>query len=147
MSKKETPIELARETLIGDLINAQLQELRQFKDWQEMKEDRQEVVIARIRMAVKEAARQAVSILASEKPITTKGKVDYVKFKDGEASAMIKGFGEGFHDLADYTGRVMIVIPGNEDLTDQADDVGPDPDQSELGIDPPADDSDLEKAA
>ncbi len=132
----ESTLELAKETLLGDLMNVVLEEIKAAPDvWQKMSESHQTLVIERIQNRCHSAVNQVVSIVA------TNGNTDYamcdvesVTFKDGVKAVLKMPIRtEGAHALADCEGRkVMVVMPDPEEFGNTDSAPTPDPDQPDL---------------
>lgn len=128
-------VDVAEETMLGDLMSLVIQELKVMpKSWPEMSESQQEEVIYRAEQRCKSAIKKATRIISSRNHKTVLAQVEQVVFKDG-AKAVLKGFGPGFHDLADAINEtVMVVIPETEPSLEHAPDVQADKDQAELPL-------------
>lgn len=116
----ETTIDIARETMLGDLMNVVLDQVKSAKDvWQKLGERDQEDMLTRIQLGCANAVNKAISFIA------VNGNTDYVMadvesvtFKDGvKAVLKIPYRTVGAHALADCEGRkVMIVMPDPEEF-------------------------------
>ncbi len=116
------PVNVAAETLIGDLREICLQELKVASDiWQKLGERDQVDAYIRVEHMVKRAVRRTIEIIASRGRVTARATVDQVVFKDG-AKIVLKAelVTQAIHEIADLTGRVcLIVIPTAGELVDQ----------------------------
>lgn len=141
MSSEETEIEvqMSEPTMIGDLMDLVLTELRLVeKPWQQLSEDQQAEILYRAERRVKAATRKAIDILAAGDTLSVKAEVESVTFKDG-AKAVLKCVGPttGFHDLADCTKEgthVLVVVP-DDAVLHQEHDHQADPDQGTMPLD------------
>lgn len=108
----ETGVEIAEETLLGDLMKVVLDEIKAApKAWDQMSEQEQDSMIDRVERRCRSAARTAADLINSNGRTHVRARVDYVKFKDGEAIAVFKGFGLGFHTIAEASEPVLIILP------------------------------------
>lgn len=108
----ESGVEIAEETMLGDLMKVALDEIKAAPDvWEKLSEKQQDDVIYRVEMRCRKAVRTAADLINSNGRTHVRAKVDYVKFKDGEAVAVFKGFGLGFHTIAEARDAVLIILP------------------------------------
>jgi len=129
------PVEVASETMAGDLLAAMVDELKTLPDvWQKLPMHKQDEVIWRLRHRVTGAVRQAVRIIASEDRPTLVASVEKVEFKDGVKATLVMSKGNpARHDLADAQGsEVLVVVASAEQHMGGTEGVQPDPDQHDL---------------
>jgi len=108
----ESGVEIAEITMLGDLMKVALDEIKAAPDvWEKLSEKQQDDLIYRLEMRVRKAVRTAADLINSNGRTHVRAKVDYVKFKDGEAVAVFKGFGLGFHTIAEARDTVLIILP------------------------------------
>lgn len=128
-------VELARETMVGDLMSLVIEELKAAPDvWQKLSEHKQDAVIGRVHQRVLEAVRQAVELIATNGHTATPATLEQVTVKDAvKAVITVSRTDPSRHDLADAVGRaVMIVVADPTEFAGGAGDVKPDPDQPPL---------------
>lgn len=129
----ESPsIELARETMQGDLMALVIDELKAAPDvWQRMSESKQDDVIARVQQRVGEAVRQAIELIATNGRTAIPATLEQVTVKDSIKGVVTVAKNESSrHDLTDAVGRaVILVVADLEEFSGGADDVKADPDQ------------------
>lgn len=128
-------VELARETLVGDLVSLVIEELKAAPDvWQKLSEHKQGAVIGRVHQRVLEAVRQAVELIATNGRAAIPATLEQVTVKDGiKGVVTVSRTDPSRHDLADAVGRaVMIVVADPAEFAGGAGDVKPDPDQPPL---------------
>lgn len=130
------PAEVAAETMLGDLMSVCLQEIKAAPDvWPKLNEQQQGEVIYRVERACRCAVDKAVEVIASGDHQTVPATVESVTFKDG-AKAVLKGVGQGFHDIADHCNQsVLIVIPERQQSLEAPHGIEPDKDQGDLPLD------------
>lgn len=131
----ETPAGIARETMLGDLMQVVKSELSaQTEPWRKMTEEEQTKALERICKGVESAIDEAVRIIATENRPIISATVDSVTFKDGiKATIKLPQHSPGGHELADSTGHmVMIVVGGSEAYKGGAGEVKADPAQASL---------------
>src|SRR5690606_30910002 len=84
MSEQNESIDVAEETMAGDLMSFLRDELKAAPDvWQKMSEEQQENVIYRAENRVLTAVKKAVQIIASADRPTISATVESVTVKDG----------------------------------------------------------------
>lgn len=136
MTVEKTPIELAREFMLGELMSAAMKQLRSLdKPWLRLPEAKQKEVIDEVRDQVSVAIRQAVEIIATDDRTRFAASVESVTFKDGVKAVMTMTNSQASHELADTAGgRVFIVIEDpNRYVMGSGSIPKPDPDQPTLG--------------
>lgn len=132
------PVELAAETLLGDLMQLVLGEIRAAPDvWPKLSQYKQDEVIDRVQRRCADAVRQCVQLIACKGRTAIPGALDSVTVKDG-LKAVIK-FSQADpnrHELIDATGRSVIVIVADAaEFSGGTDEVKSQPDQPDLPID------------
>lgn len=128
-------VEMASETMLGDLMSCIVDELRHSERlWHEMSEEVQQQAIYRIESRVRENVKQAVEIIASRDRPTIVATVESVTVKDGiKAVVTLPKSDEQRHELFDAAGRsVLLIVGGASEHMGGADTVKPDPDQPAL---------------
>lgn len=81
---EEIAVDIASETLLGDLMSTLLDEIKQMRDvWQKLPEMKQREAISRIECRCKLAVSQVVGIIAAEARPSLTATVEKVEFKDG----------------------------------------------------------------
>lgn len=128
-------VELARETMVGDLMSLVIEELKAAPDvWQRLSEHKQDAVIGRVHQRILDAVRQAVELIATNGRAAIPATLEQVTVKDSvKAVATVSRTDPSRHDLADAVGRaVMIVVADPSEFAGGAGDVKPDPDQPPL---------------
>lgn len=112
-------IELASKTLLGDLRDALLSEIRAMPDaWRKMKEADQRKAALRIEDTCRDLIARGVAILASNNRVAITVNLDQINFKSKGTEAKVAFLGlsrEMKHALTDAQGgRVLIVIADAE---------------------------------
>lgn len=132
-------VEVAKKTMIGDLVQATIDELKAAPDvWQKLSENKQAEVIERLTHRVVHNVTQAVHIIASDDRPTLRANLEQVTVKAGvKAVLTLSKKDPAALDLIEATGEdVLIVLPHLEQYADQEPGVYPDPDQPGLdGLD------------
>ncbi|MBL0142640.1 MAG: hypothetical protein IPP91_11205 [Betaproteobacteria bacterium] len=105
-------VELARETLGRDLLEALIMEIRLMPDvWEKLGQEAQDDVLDRLRNRVRDLTRQAVGLIVSSERTVLAATVESVTFKDGiKATLKIAKTARGRHDLADQKGADVVVV-------------------------------------
>lgn len=133
--QQPTAIDIAAETMTGDLMSALIDELKLMpRPWPAMSEQDQQDVIYRAQERVQSAIRQAVEIIASDNRPTIVATVESVTVKEGiKAVLTLPKSDEQRHDLFDAAGQaVLLVVAGSAPYSGGAGEVKPDPDQPSL---------------
>lgn len=131
----ESPVDVARETMLGDLIKVVINEIQDAPDvWARLSEFNQEMVIERVQARCEAVARTAINIIASDNHKRAVAKVEKVEFKDGcKATIIPLASSDMRHELADAAGsHVLIVFPGDDYLENLATKPKAQPDQPTL---------------
>lgn len=128
-------VELASETMAGDLLAAVVDEIKQLQDpWQKTSQAMQANVIFRLELRIKLLTAKAVRIIAADGRPAMRAKVESVTFKDGiKAILKMRQNDPPRHDLADAAGSdVMVVLADADQYSGGCENVQPDPDQQNL---------------
>lgn len=139
VTKAEIAVNVAEETLISDLMEVSLRELKStVGGWDTTSERDQADVIFRTERGIKDAVRKAVAIIASQDCTTARATIDQVVFKDGVKIVLkMSHTNKAAHAVADKQGSIcMIVIPDAQALAEQdtSENIKPDKDQKELPL-------------
>lgn len=129
-------VELARETMLGDLMSLVIEELKAAPDvWQKLSEHKQDAVIGRVHQRVGEAVRQAVELIAANGRVAIPATLEQVTVKDGiKGVVTVSKTDPSRHELSDAVGRaVMLVVADPSEFSGGASEVKPDPDQRDFG--------------
>lgn len=132
-----TAVELARETLLGDLMQLVIDELKAAPDvWQKLSEHKQDALIHRVEQRTREAVRQVVEMIASNGRTAIPATLEQVTVKDGIKGVItVSKTDPSRHDLTDAVGRaVMIVVADPSEFNGGAGAVQADKDQPELPL-------------
>ena len=130
-----SPVAVAAETMLGDLMKCVLDELRVTqKPWQQMGEREQSDAIYRIRQRVAANVQQAVEIIASSNRPRIVATVESVTVKEGiKAVITLSKSDPQRHDLFDSAGsHVLLVVADAEEYQGGASEVHAEPDQPPL---------------
>jgi len=125
-------VELARETMLGDLMSLVIEELKAAPDvWQRLAEHKQDAVIGRVHQRVGEAVRQAVELIAANGRTAIPATLEQVTVKDAiKGVVTVSKADPSRYDLTDAVGRaVMIVVADPTEFSGGAGDVKAEPDQ------------------
>lgn len=136
-NQKSEAVEMASETVAGDLLEVLIRELKVLPDiWAKLPEHEQTEIIDRVRKRVGDNVRRAVRLIASEKRVTVAADLKKVVFGDHiEAVFTIAARDPSRLELADSRGQACLIV-----VTDAAahmgglDDVKGDPDQRDLPL-------------
>lgn len=139
-------VEVAKQTMIGDLVQAALDELKAAPNvWQKMSQAKQDEVIERLTHRVVHNVTQAIHIIASDDRPVIRAALEQITVKNGvKAVLQLSKKDPAFHDLADATGEeVLIVLPHVEEYANQETGIAGEPDQNDIfsGPDVPIEDS------
>ena len=108
---------IARETMLGDLMNSMLDEVKAIPDvWQKLPQYKQDQVLARIEGRSRTILGRVVEIIAADARPSIPANVESVTVKDGiKAVLAVSRSSPQRHDLVDAQGSaVMIVIADAE---------------------------------
>lgn len=135
----DTTLELAAETLTGDLRDFILDRLRHEQNkrpWHERSEAEQRDTVHQVETAVRHAVTRAVEIIAAGGLRTIKATIEQVTVKDGiKATLTMSKFDENRHNLIDATGStVLLVVADPEDFTGERAEVEIKPDNPGLPL-------------
>lgn len=128
---------LAKETLTGDLRDIMLRRIKALsKPWNRMSEAEQRAVISGVEFDVRGAVRRVLEVFAADGRTTIAATLEQVVFKDGiKAVLTASAFDPNRHDLADATGKKVLVVVADVDAYDgEREPAEPDPDQGELPV-------------
>jgi hypothetical protein len=136
-TQKSEAVDMASETVAGDLLAALVQELKVLPDiWPKLPEHEQNEIIDRVRRRVGDNVRKAVRLIASEKRVTVAADLKKVVFGEHiEAVFTIAARDPSRLELADSRGQACLIV-----VTDAGahmgglDDVKGDPDQRDLPL-------------
>lgn len=134
---REEAVAIAAETMLGDLMQLVIGELRAMPDvWQKLSEARQGDVIERVEKQCRDAVRQCIQIIATRGHTAIPGTLDSATVKDGiKAVVKIALTDPHRHDLIDATGRSVIVIVADAaEFSGGSGEVKPDPQQPEFNM-------------
>lgn len=135
LTAEQAAVEMAAETMSGDLLAALVDEIRNAPDvWQKMSEFDQEDVILRLTSRVQDNVRQAVEIIASSNRPTIVATVESVTVKEGiKAVLTLQKHDAHRHELVDAAGQsVLLIVAGASEFYGGVDQVKADPDQPTL---------------
>jgi hypothetical protein len=129
--------EVAAETMVGDLMQFLIQELKVApKPWQAMSEEEQQEVIDRSKARVESTVRHCIRLLAAGDRPTLAGQLASITMKDGiKAVVELPKHTAARHELFDAQGsEVLIVVMAPEVFAGGVDQVQPDPQQPGLEL-------------
>lgn len=128
-------VEMAAETMTGDLLAACVDELKIQRDvWAKLSEDEQQEAIYRLSSRITDNVRQAVEIIASGNRPTIVATVESVTVKDGiKAVLTLQKHDAHRHELVDAAGQsVLLIVAGASEFYGGTENVKPDPNQTTL---------------
>ena len=133
----DADVEIARETMLGDLMKVCLDEIRAAPDvWPKLSQEKQEDVIDRVERRVSAAVREAVEIIAAKGRIAIAATLEQVTVKDGiKAVVTLSRSDSRRHELIDACGQNLLLVVA--DATEHMGGAGvhkPEPDQPGLPI-------------
>lgn len=132
-----SPMVLAHELMVHDLVEAALFELRNIKmPFTRLGEDDQQEVIDRITEKASDVVRSAVGIIASRGATTIELTMKEVKFdaKKLTATGIIDAKTPNRKELIDSAGHLCLLVMAPDDYHDGTDFVKPERDQHELPL-------------
>lgn len=132
-----TPMVLAHELMVHDLVEAALFELRNIKmPFTRLGEDDQQEVIDRITSKASDVVRSAVGIIASRGATTIELTMKEVKFdaKKLTATGIIDAKAPNRKELIDSAGHLCLLVMAPDDYHEGTDFVKPERDQHELPL-------------
>ncbi|NII73211.1 hypothetical protein FHW84_001780 [Dyella sp. SG562] len=132
---KSAAVEMAAETMTGDLLAACVDELKIQRDvWAKLNEQDQQEAIYRLSSRITDNVRQAVEIIASGNRPTIVATVESVTVKDGiKAVLTLQKHDAHRHELIDAAGQsVLLIVAGASEFYGGTENVKPDPDQTTL---------------
>lgn len=127
-------IDLAAETMKGDLLNALLDEFKAARDvWPKLSQIDQEAIIFRFERRVGAGIREAVRMIAGDsRPVIT-AKLDQLTAKDGiKAVLSLSQHDANRHELLDAVGKVVLVVVADAEPYQGGDTPKAEPDQRPL---------------
>lgn len=130
-------VEIARETMLGDLMKLCIDELKAAPDvWPKLSQEKQEDVIERIERRVGTAVRAAVEIIAAQGRIAIAATLEQVTVKDGiKAVVTLSRSDARRHELIDACGQnLLLVVADATEHMGGASQVQADPQQRELPV-------------
>lgn len=132
--EQPTTSDYAKEFLLGSLIKAATKHLKTLAvPWIDLKEGEQKRVLQAVHDECRNAARDAIDIIASNARLTFPAAVDQVVFKDGVKCVLTLSKSPEAHSLADAEGSyVTIVIEERSKLLQEGDSMEVDADQKSL---------------
>lgn len=134
-----TTQELAEKLMLGKLTSIIVDMAKALPDvWQKLSEDKQREWIDYTVRGCRDAARDAINVLACGNTSRVPCVVDSVTFKDGVKVVMkvSQSHQGGAHDIADHEGQtVLVVIPDMTPVESEQGVPEPDPDQNPLNLD------------
>lgn len=128
-------VEMAAETMTGDLLAACVDELKIQRDvWSKLSEEEQQEAIYRLSSRITDNVRQAVEIIASGNRPTIVATVESVTVKDGiKAVLTLQKHDAHRHELVDAAGQsVLLIVAGASEFYGGTENVKPDPNQTTL---------------
>jgi hypothetical protein len=103
--------DLAREFLMGELMNAATKQLRALdKPWLRLPEAQQKKTLREVQDDIAAAVKQAVEVIASDDRTRFRALVESVTFKDGVKAVLTMNNTEASHELADTAGGTVLVV-------------------------------------
>lgn len=132
-----SPMVLAHELMVHDLVEAALFELRNIKmPFTRLGEDDQQEVIDRITEKASDVVRSAVSIIAARGATTIELTMKEVKFdaKKLTATGIIDAKAPNRKELIDSAGHLCLLVMAPDDYHEGTDFVKPERDQHELPL-------------
>lgn len=133
----EKAVEIAKETMAGDLIAATIDELKAAPNvWQKMSQKQQQEVIERVTNRVQHNISQAVSIMASEARPVIRAKLAQVTVKDElKAVVLVSKHHPHRHEFIDSSSQeILVVLLNTEQFFGGVGELQADPDQPELRL-------------
>src|ERR1700692_5010062 len=139
MARANEAVDMASDTVAGDLLGALLQEIKLLPDiWPKIGQGEQDEIIERLRKRVTDNVRTAVGLIASEQRITVVADLKKIVFGDKtEAVFVIADRDPARLDLAECRGQACLIVVTNAGAhMGGLDYVRSDPDQRDLpGVD------------
>lgn len=104
--------EMAAEFLLGELIKAASKRFKALAvPYMGLKEHEQTTLMREIDADIRRAVREAVDVIATDNRSLFRAACESVNFKpDGVKATLTMANTEGAHDLADYAGRVVLIV-------------------------------------
>jgi hypothetical protein len=139
MARANEAVDMASDTLAGDLLGALLQEIKLLPDiWPKIGQGEQDEIIERLRKRVTDNVRMAVGLIASDQRITVVADLKKIVFGDKtEAVFVIADRDPARLDLAECRGQACLIVVTNPGAyMGGLDDVRSEPNQGNLpGVD------------
>lgn len=131
-------IAFAEEELSGKLLQVVVNQLEGNRQpWNTYPKDDQEIKLNAMRLAIEDAVKGAVYVIAASRRSYLKAGVESVTFKDGVKAVLTLLKTADAHDLADAEGsQVLIVITDAEKFLQGGDKIEAQPDQPSLPLAP-----------
>lgn len=108
---EKTAADIAREFLMGELMNAATRQLRSIdKPWLRLPEAEQKRVLRDVQKDIETAVSAAVELIASDDRTRFRAHVESVTFKDGVKAVLQMGNSAASHELADTAGASVLVV-------------------------------------
>lgn len=129
-------VQLAAETMHGDLINALLDELKAAHDvWPKLSQVQQDQIIFRFEKRVGEAIRDAVRMIASDGRPCVSATLEQITAKDGiKAVLTLPKTHSRRHDLLDAVGQTVLIVVADAESYLGGDKPEGEPDQRPLAL-------------
>jgi hypothetical protein len=129
-------VDVAEATLLGDLIEVCIDELKASQDvWQKLSERGQQDALFRVRLRCEAAVRKAVRIIAAADRPTIFATLEQVTVKDGiKAVLKLDKHDAQRHELVDATGRQVLIVVASAEQHLGGEGPKPDADQPDLPI-------------
>lgn len=109
---QDQTIELATETMLGDLTSFLIDELKAAPDvWQKLSEDQQDDVIERATSRVGDAVSAAVRMIAADSREVVTAELEQITAKDGiKAVCTLAKHDKNRHALLDSVGKAVLIV-------------------------------------
>ncbi len=136
MSETNDISDIAKETMLGDMMNIVIEQVQQQQDvWQKLSESEQTYAINRIEDRCREAVKNCITIIASNGLPVLPAVVDQVVFKDGCKAVLKPKYGPLGLDLAQKVGsEVLLILASSAEYLGDDGKPQADPDQPALPL-------------
>ncbi|MFL0802557.1 MAG: hypothetical protein K6L81_02495 [Agarilytica sp.] len=136
MNDNHNICDIAKETMLGDLMELVVDELKAQQDvWQKLSESNQTYAINRVEARCREAVTQCVTLIASNKLPVLSAIVDQVTFKDGCKAVLKPKHGPLGLDLAEKVGsEVLLILASSSEFLGDEGKPKPEADQPDLPL-------------
>lgn len=133
---KEGTISLASETMLADLTQCLIDELKAAPDvWQKLSEDAQDDVIKRVASQVGDAVIKAVNLIAADSREVITAELEQITAKEGiKAVLTLAKHDPNRHALLDSVGKAVLIVVADAKQFMGGAIPKPDPDQGDLPI-------------